>query len=148
MVDTAGIRAALSETRGYLLSHHGPDEHYRCYAPVVLGRPVRLCARCLGIYPGIASGVLAALLGPPALDGLAVVAVLPFPALLDWAATTFTDRRGYNSVRTASGVLLGYAYGVGLVALLGDGDVRILAVGAVYAAVAGVLLVTARRDDG
>jgi uncharacterized membrane protein len=148
MVDRAGIRAALSETRGYLLSHHGPDEQYRCYAPVVFGRRVRLCARCFGIYPGIALGVLVALLGPTVLGSLAVVAFLPIPALLDWAATTFIDRRGYNVIRTTSGGLLGFAYGVGLVGLLVDGDARILAVGVVYAAVAGGLLVVSHRADG
>lgn len=148
MVDRAGIRAALSETRGYLLSHHAPDEYDRCYAPVVFGRRLRLCARCLGIYPGIASGILAALLGPPTVAGLAVVALLPLPALLDWAATTFTDGRGHNALRTATGGLLGFAYGVGLVGLLVDGDVRILAVGIVYAGVAGALLAVSRRGDG
>jgi|GEM_PF-4821000 len=29
MVDRAGIRAALSETRGYLLSHHTPDQEFQ-----------------------------------------------------------------------------------------------------------------------
>lgn len=147
MVDRAGIRTALSETRGYLLSHHTPDERYRCYAPVVFGRRVHLCARCLGIYPGIALGVLAALFGLPTVADIAVVAFLPIPALLDWAATTFTDRRGHNALRTASGGLLGFAYGVGLVSLFVDGDVRVLAVGVVYAAIAGVLLAVSRRAD-
>lgn len=148
MVDRAGIRAALSETRRHLLSHHTPEEYYRCYAPVVFGHRIRLCARCSGIYPGIALGLLLAGFGPPALATLVVVAALPMPALLDWVATTFTDRRGRNPIRTATGGLLGYAYGAGLVGLLVDGDVRILAVGAGYAAVAGALLVAARRADG
>lgn len=144
MVDRTGVREALAETRRYLLSHHEPSGFGRCYAPVVLGRRVRLCARCSGIYPGIAAGLVAHAVGPPALTRLALVALLPLPALVDWSATAFTSRRGANPVRTATGAALGYGYGVGLGLLFGAGDRRVPAVGAVYGAVAFGLL-SARR---
>ncbi len=53
------VRAGLAETRRYLLSHHKPEEWNRCHAVGIPGRkrPLRLCARCSGIYPGIALGV-------------------------------------------------------------------------------------------
>lgn len=140
MVDWSEVRAALAATRPYLLSHHEPDEYHRCYAPTVGGRRVRLCARCLGVYPGIAVGLLAALAPSPLPTGLLAVASLPLPALVDWAATAFTARRGWNPVRTATGAALGYAYGVGLVALFLRGDLRVLAVGAAYGLAAAVLL--------
>lgn len=140
MVDLAEVRAALAATRPYLLSHHEPSEWDRCYAPTVGDRRVRLCARCLGIYPGILVGVAAWLLAAPLPTGLAAVALLPLPALVDWAASAFTPRAGWNPVRTATGAALGYAYGVGLAALLLGGDRRVLAVGVAYATVAGVLL--------
>lgn len=140
MVDLAGVRAALAVTRPYLLAHHEPGEWDRCYAPTVAGRRVRLCARCLGVYPGIAVGLLASLVAAPLPTGLVPVAVLPLPALVDWAATTFTARRGRNAVRTATGAALGYAYGVGLFSLFVGGDLRVLAIGAAYVAGAGVLL--------
>lgn len=147
MVDRTGVREALAETRQYLLSHHEPSEFHRCYAPVVLGRRVRLCARCSGIYPGIAAGLAAYAVGPPALTRLALVALLPLPALVDWAATAFTARQGYNPVRTATGAALGYGYGVGLGRLLGTGDRRVLAVGVAYGVAAAALLAVHRALD-
>lgn len=140
MIDRGEVRTALAATRPYVLSHHEPAEWDRCYAPTVGGRRVRLCARCLGIYPGIAAGLLASLVGSSLPTGIAVVAFLPLPALVDWAVTAFTPRRGWNPVRTATGLALGYAYGVGLGSLFLAGDLRVLAIGAVYATVVGVLL--------
>ena len=144
MIDWGEVRSALAATRPYVLSHHEPAEWDRCYAPAFGGRRVRVCARCLGIYPGIVAGLLATLAGASAPTGLAVVALLPLPALVDWAVTAFTPRRGSNPVRTATGLALGYAYGVGLETLVTTGDPRVLAVGAAYALIAG-LLVSVRR---
>lgn len=145
MLDRAGIRDALAETRRYLLAHHEPAESHRCHAPVLFGRRVRLCARCSGIYPGIAGGLAAVLVGPAWLSSLLVVAVGPLPALVDWTATTFTPRLGSNWVRTATGGLLGYAYGVGLARLGLGGDLWVLAVGVLYGAAALALLWVARH---
>jgi uncharacterized membrane protein len=150
MVDWSEFRAGLAETRGYLLAHHEPDEWDRCHQPTVLGRRVRLCARCSGVYPGIAAGLLTYVLGPPALASFAVVATLPLPALVDWTVTSFTSRRGYNVVRTATGLLLGYSYGLGLGSVFGDLNPRVILVGIGYAVVAAALLYYHRtgRFDG
>ncbi|WP_254766767.1 DUF2085 domain-containing protein [Salinilacihabitans rarus] len=139
-LDPAELGEGLAETRRYVLSHHEPEEWYRCYAPVVFGRRIRLCARCTGVYPGIALGVLAYFLAPGAVTGLAVVAAVPAPALVDWTVTTFTDRRGTNPVRTATGAALGYGYGLGVARLLFEAALPVVAVGAVYAVAAGTLL--------
>ncbi len=147
MVDRAGVRAALAETRRYLLSHHEPADYDRCHAPVVFGRRFRLCARCSGIYPGLAAGLAAFLAGPAWASGLLVVAVLPLSALVDWTATAFTPRRGTNRLRTATGAALGYAYGVGLGRLFLAGDLRIVAVGLAYGLAALGLLLYARAGD-
>ena len=136
----AELRKGLAATAPFLLSHHVPAERYRCYAPAVFGRRVHLCARCSGVHPGIAAGLLAAAFGPAFLADLRLVAVLPLPALVDWAVTTFTRRRGSNAVRTLTGALLGYGYGLGLAALVSGPRGPVLAVGAVYAAAAGVLV--------
>lgn len=140
MVDWGEFRAGVTETRRYLLSHHEPEEWYRCHCPEVRGRRVRICARCSGIYPGIAAGLLGYLFGPPLLASMAVVAAFPLPALVDWALTSFTDRRGYNAVRTATGALLGYAYGLGLALLLGEWNLAVVGVGVAYGVAAAVLL--------
>ncbi|WP_336328422.1 DUF2085 domain-containing protein [Halovenus sp. HT40] len=135
-LDTGELREGLVETRKYLLSHHVPSEYHRCYSPVVAGRQLHVCARCLGIYPGIVFGILVTLLARPP---LLLVAVMPLPALLDWSLTTFTDRVGSNPVRTITGLLLGSGYGLGL-GLLFDGEFTVLAIGFGYAIVAAALL--------
>lgn len=140
-VDRTELKRGLSETRRYLLSHHEPGEWYRCYRIRVFGRTVRLCARCSGIYPGILVGLLASLGGLLPVPSLTMLAVLPAPALVDWVLTTFTDRRGYNAVRTATGALLGYAYGSGLGFLLSGVLVPLLVIGACYGVVAVLLLI-------
>jgi uncharacterized membrane protein len=143
-VDRAELWVGLAETRRYLLSHHVPGERYRCYAPVVFGRRVHLCARCSGVYPGIVAGLFALLVAPAVPATLLLIAVLPLPALVDWALTSLTGRRGYNAVRTATGLLLGYGYGLGLRHLLA-GDWTVLVVGVGYAAAAGLLVAADRR---
>lgn len=135
------LREGLRQTRPYLLAHHRPAAWDRCYAPTVFGRRIRLCARCLGIYPGIISGFLAYEFGPTAATRFPLILLLPVPALVDWAITAFTARPGSNGIRTLTGGLLGYAYGLGLLALLRDGDLRVLGVGAIFGVIAALLLV-------
>lgn len=147
MVEWTEFRAGVAETRRYLLSHHEPREWYRCYQPVVLGRRFRLCARCSGIYPGIAAGLLGYGFGPSFVTSIALVVLLPLPALVDWILTTFTPRRGYNAVRTATGLLLGYGYGLGLGLVLGDATIGVLLVGIGYAIVTFCLLVVYRSTN-
>jgi uncharacterized membrane protein len=141
------IWSGLAETRVYLLSHHEPEEWDRCHAVRIPGRerPLRLCARCSGIYLGIALGV--ALVWAGALPVVPVlVAVLPAFALADWARSQFTARRGSNSVRTATGLALGFAYGMGLLGVLrGDARVAVIAVGVGYASLAATGLWAERR---
>ncbi|SFS42555.1 DUF2085 domain-containing protein [Halostagnicola kamekurae] len=150
-IDRSELRTGLARTWPYLLSHHLPSERHRCYAPVVFGRQIHVCARCLGIYPGILVAVLASVLeggvASQSLTGLPVVLLFPLPALIDWTLTTFTDRRGYNPVRTATGFLLGIGYGSGLLGLLLAGDLRVIAVGIGYGVAAGVLLSISLTDN-
>ncbi|WP_280535373.1 DUF2085 domain-containing protein [Halopenitus sp. POP-27] len=128
------LRAGIAETRRYLLSHHEPAEYDRCHRVSIGSRTIRLCARCSGIYPGIAAGVGLGiggwLQGP---IGLLVIAVLPIAALVDWTLTAGRSDAGSNWVRTTTGLLLGIAYGFGLHRLLLGGDRRILAIGTGYA---------------
>lgn len=138
------FRKGLARTWPYLLSHHLPSERHRCYSPELFGRRIHVCARCLGIYPGILVALVAVLftIGPAHSSTTAMVVVLafPLPALVDWTATTFTRRRGYNTVRTATGFLLGYGYGIGLTRLFFAFDLRVIAAGIAYGATAGALV--------
>ncbi|WP_123537087.1 DUF2085 domain-containing protein [Halosimplex salinum] len=141
------LRAALAPTRRYLLSHHEPREYYRCHTVTVSDRTVRLCARCSGIYPGILGGLAFVLTdtAPAAWPWLVVCG--PAPALVDWAATTFTDRRGSNAVRTGSGVLLGLGYGVAVPWFLTDRPLWLIGVAAGYGGVAAAALRRSRPAE-
>lgn len=143
-IDTSELRKGLSETWPFLLSHHLPSNFDRCYSVRLFGRDVHLCARCSGIYPGILAGLLAFPLVPSVFTSIVVVALLPIPALVDWSVTAFTSRAGYNPVRTATGLLLGYAYGLGLSHLFAGHDLRVLAIGVVYAVIAATLIARER----
>lgn len=140
-IDQTELRRGLAETQPYLLSHHEQSEWYRCYAPVVFGHRIRICARCFGIYPGILTGIIAYLIAPASFSHLYLVVVLPLPALADWVLTSFTKRHGYNIVRTTTGALLGYGYGLGIGLLFGESEIRILVLGVVYALAAGGLII-------
>lgn len=146
-IDRSELRRGLTETRRYLLSHHVPAEYHRCYAPTLFGRRVHVCARCSGIYPGIVLGILATFLAPAILTGLALIAVLPLPALVEWTITSMTDRRGFNAARTATGGALGYAYGLGLVRIVFQGDIGVIVIGAVYGMGACILLYYRARHE-
>jgi uncharacterized membrane protein len=140
--------AGLRRTAPFLLSHHEADEHDRCYAVGVRGRTVRLCARCTGIYPGIAVGLGVAAVGEWTAP-LVLIAVLPAFALVDWTVTAFSTVDGANPVRTATGALLGFGYAFGAVRLFRvPAAPRVLAVGVAYALVAGTLLAVERRGAG
>lgn len=139
-IDVGELRKGLAETRKYLLAHHRPSEYHRCYSPHVAGRRVHICARCLGIYPGIVAGLFAYAFLPDGYSSVLWVALLPLPALLDWTVTTFSGTEGFNPVRTATGALLGYGYALGVSLLVFEFNVSVLGIGISYAVVAGVLL--------
>jgi uncharacterized membrane protein len=142
-----GVADGLTGTREYLLSHHEPADYDRCYAVPFRGRRVRLCARCSGIYPGIAAGVAAAYVA--GLGGsllLLVAAISPAFTLVDWARTAFTRATGSNPMRTATGALLGFGYGAAVVGFLTSFDLRLLGVAAVYGGLAAGLLAVERRS--
>lgn len=144
-LDTAELRRGLSETRRYLLSHHQPHEWDRCHQATIFGQEVRLCARCSGIYPGLIAGTVAGVAGLLPSMPLLIIALFPAPALLDWSLTTFTERRGNNLVRTTTGALLGYAYGLGLYLLSSGRLLPVLTVGLLYGLTAVALLIVAKR---
>jgi hypothetical protein len=103
---------------GFLLAHHRPEEHDRCYK---IGA-VRLCARCAGLYPALAAMLalqLSGVLGPPRADW-AVVFLLPLPALVSWGRRRLFGAPGSNPVSTLTGALLGIALGRSLHLYLRD----------------------------
>lgn len=132
------LRDGVDRTLPHLLSHHPPAEYDRCHKFHIRNRTIRICARCLGIYPGILVGVLAGLTGPPILRGFVLVYLLPAPAMIEWFGTA--DGAGSNGVRTVTGFLLGYAYGLGVVWLLVAREALVIGAAVGYGVLAGTLL--------
>jgi uncharacterized membrane protein len=139
-IDPSELRKGWLRTRQYLLSHHGQSELYRCYTTSVFSRRIDLCARCSGIYPAILLGGISYSYAPPELASPLLVAILPLPAIVDWAWTSLTERCGFNLIRTITGALLGYGYGVGISHLIFGFNPQVIVIGLGYA-IATALLV-------
>lgn len=131
----------------FWLSHHHPDEWDRCY----LVGPVRVCARCLGVYPTLAVAVVAQVAFGAPLDhpgDLPFVLGLTAPATLDWAFGRFRPHALTNLWRTFTGVVLGLALGRSLFIHLQRPFpvVLLLQMVLVTAVAAPVILATYRRS--
>lgn len=92
-----------------LLSHHGPEEQYRCLAVPFLGERYLVCARCAGAFTGL-------LIGFPVLwfYPMLISPWLLFLAFPDWIGHTLLRFRGLNAIRLASGILIGLVYALNL----------------------------------
>lgn len=142
------LSAGLRTTRRFVLSHHEPHDWDRCHTVRLprTDRPLRLCARCSGIYPGIALGILLSVTGAFSVT-LPVIALLPAFTVGERVLEATTGYRGSNPLRTATGLLLGTGYGMGLVALTNPRmRLGVLVVGVAYAVVAATLLAIGHRD--
>lgn len=104
---------AMDNLNLILLSHHHSRDQYRCLRIVWRGKPVLLCARCSGMVLGMFAGVILQVLslaGPPS--------YLHWLALVDWILGVAGLWRGCNTVRVASGILLGLYYVRNMAALV------------------------------
>ncbi len=92
------------------LSHHKPDEYYRCYRLTIVDRELFLCARCIGIYLGIASGFIAFRLVNE-LDWVIGLTFTPLSlTIFDWAYSRTITANGSNFLRTLSGFGIGVSF--------------------------------------
>ncbi len=100
---------------GFALSHHTGDGLARCFR---VG-PLRLCARCSGLWPGLLGGlaVQRLYLPRPGRADLPVELALLLPALWDHARALRRPEAGSNAVRACTGLLLGL--GLARAAVLG-----------------------------
>ncbi|HEY8210963.1 MAG TPA: DUF2085 domain-containing protein [Myxococcaceae bacterium] len=95
----------------FWLSHHREDELHRAYD---LGGGVRVCARCLGVYPVMFAAIAAQLATRAPLawrwDAAWTLALFA-PAVMDWAVGRLAPSFGSNPWRTLTGTLAGLALG-------------------------------------
>lgn len=94
----------------FWLSHHHDDELDRTYS--LAG--VRICARCLGVYPVLLAALAVQIVQRAPLqwrwDGVVAIGLF-VPAVVDWAYGRFRPHALSNPWRTFTGVLLGVSLG-------------------------------------
>lgn len=138
------FRQALKETRKYIFSHHRPEEYYRCYSFSFQERSIHLCARCTGIYPGIL--LMSYLISSGSSLNLVATAFLPVPTVIEKYLTGKPEIKGYNSIRTVTGFLLGISYVNGLYLVTKNpSNLYALSLGLIYLVIAGFLI---KRETG
>ena len=109
------IKVGLKETSKYVLSHHPPNEYFKCYSLMIGNKKIYFCARCLGIYLGIFLGIIIYSYELFIDRYYAFIIIFPIFTFIDWAISGSKINRSYNYVRTFFGILLGIAYILGLI---------------------------------
>ncbi len=142
-MDREEFREGLRETSTYLLSHHEPEDFYRCYSFSFLDKNINLCARCTGIYPGIAAGITQLAISNA--FSLYIVALLGIPTLLEKYFTDVKSYRGSNILRSITGFMLGLGYVNGIKLLLENPFKPPLVIIAAAYALLGLALIQATR---
>jgi len=110
-------------TREFLLSHHLPARYSHCVVLKIRGKPLHVCARCLGQFTAMAGAIVVfSVLSvehlywfSPPIQVLLYLA--PMPAAVDWTVQTVTGKETTNPKRITTGALLGIAW-VNLIACI------------------------------
>lgn len=114
MADFAGVVGALAYLAGSVVCHQLPERSF-----VTAGVQWPVCARCAGIYLGVAVGCAAwGMLRrsisrrPGGRAWLTMLAVVAMPTVVSWAGGVLGRWDGTNGVRFALAAPLGLAVGV------------------------------------
>ncbi len=102
-----------------VLSHHSGSRINRTIGVRILDHEQRFCTRCSGQWVSTASFASLMLVFQPEISiavRLAVLALLPMPALLDWVTQTWGTRESTTPIRLITGSLLGAGVGFQIVA--------------------------------
>ena len=103
-----------------LTSHHPPCDYDRTFKIA----SIRICTRCFGVLLGVLTSILLQVNSNILASTIPiwVLFLLPLPAVFDFIAHELDLWRSNNAKRLASGLLLGFAVGVGGCAIF-SGDV-------------------------
>ena len=95
----------------YILSHHLPKDYRRCIKFKNNNKVYFICSRCFGLYFGFFIFLILFFVFQDILYNTNFVLYLfPLPAIIDWSIHRFSVYQGTNSLRVATGFLLGIAY--------------------------------------
>ncbi len=120
-------KSTIVDSINLLISHHVPSQYGHCLRVTLRGHSLYFCARCSGIYGGLAISVPilifldmvtpGRLLQPSWLWFLIALA-LGFATVVDWTTQRITPRKTTVRARTLSGLASGL--GLAIVFLLAD----------------------------
>ena len=114
LADFTGILAYFAYLAGSVVCHQLPERSF-----VTAGLQWPVCARCTGIYVGVAAGFAAWLIlrrvtsrRPDGRAWLTVLAVVAAPTAVSWGSGVLGIWDGNNSIRFALAAPLGLTVGV------------------------------------
>jgi uncharacterized membrane protein len=104
-------RDEIKETIHMLISHHPPSLYGHCLRLTILGKSVYFCARCTGIYGGMALGIAFLAIFNVAMEPswlwFLIALLLGLSTVVDWMTQRLSPRKTRNSVRFSTGILSG-----------------------------------------
>ena len=131
----------------WTLGHHPRSQWDRCYVFRLGAKQIPLCARCLGLYPAMLLGLVLGQVTGWQVPSWLLGAMLAL-GFADWSLTRIGYRSGANVQRTVTGAVagfaLGWAVGARLPLWLSSGQLRVVLVAALAAAM--VELAALRMD--
>lgn len=114
MSNFIGFVAALAYSAGAVICHQAPERSF-----FLAGRQWPVCARCAGLYAGVAIGLIVWLVVRRVLpsrrignrQAIAVLALMALPTLVSWAGGVLHFWDGTNAIRAVLALPLGITAG-------------------------------------
>jgi uncharacterized membrane protein len=145
--DHLGRSDDVKEGIQMLLSHHPPSMYGHCLRLTFRGRSLYFCARCTGMYGGLAIGIVALLLLPITLEPswlwFLVALAIGFSTVIDWMSQRLTPRKTTNFVRATTGFMSGLS--LAIIFLLGDLFYMLIALAVMSASIGLTSMIEGRR---
>jgi uncharacterized membrane protein len=118
-----------------------------CLRLTFRGRSLYFCARCTGMYGGLAIGIVALLLLPITLEPtwlwFLVALAIGFSTVIDWMSQRLTPRKTTNFVRATTGFMSGLS--LAIIFLLGDLFYMLIALAVMSASIGLTSMIEGRR---
>ena len=140
----------LKETLHTLISHHPPSQYGHCLRLSIGGKSIYFCARCTGLYGGLAVGVAVIVLLrfvlEPSWLWFMIALVLGFTTVVDWMTQRIARRKTTNHIRFVTGV--GSGIGLAMVFLLSNLVYMLITLGVMVASVGLVTFLENKLKSG
>jgi len=143
------VRLGIRKTSNYILSHHEPNEYYKCYNLNIKNKNIYFCSRCVGIYIGIIVGLILNNINLINKENYYLIIILfPIFALIDWSIDAFTEYDNNKFLSSISGIFLGIAYILGVLLFIETfPNYFLILLGTIYSLLTLILIILKKRLD-